>query len=369
MKFTCNKSILAKQVSQVGKIVTSRSNLPILSNLLIETDKKVIHISSTDLEIAITTQVPAEITQEGSFTIPARLFQDFISQNPDENISFELEGFDLICKSSKVEARIPGLDPEDYPALPKVENGIKVVLPVEEFTQAMKQVIIACATDQTRPVLTGVYIQLIDDEAIFAATDGFRLVERKINIVPINKPLSVLIPGRTIQEIIRITAGNELNKDLELIIEEQQALFKFDSVEIYSRLLTGNFPKYHDTIPKKFLIDAEVTAPELIQALKLTYVFSNSGIANVMFDIDEKGVMTIYSHGSMKGKSKHVVSAVLKDGFEPLKVAFNTKYMLDACNAANTPFLKLCFSGKTSPLVIKTDKDDYIQIVMPIRVD
>jgi DNA polymerase-3 subunit beta len=369
MKFTCQKEALLKHVQHVSRVVTVRSNLPILSNLLLETDKKILRISSTDLEVAVTTYIPAEIAQEGSFTVPAKLFQEFVGQNPDEEITFHLESFELVCKSKRVEARVTGMDPEEYPQLPQVTEGTRVKFEVGKFVEVMKQVVIACATDPSRPVLTGVYLNLEGDTATIVATDSFRLVERKITILPVPETITILIPARTIQEIIRISATVPVNSDLELQVNEQQILFRLQDVELYSRLLVGSFPKYQAIIPTTATTIADVTTAEFVQALRLSYVFSQSGIANVLLEIDDQGEMSLSSHSTQRGKSKHVIYAILKEGYSPVRVAFNAKFLLDACTAAAVPYVQLRFSGVTAPLVIATEDPHYTQLVMPIRLD
>lgn len=369
MKFSCSREVLDKQLQHISRIIAIRNSMLVLSNVLLETDGKILRISGTDLDLAVTTYLPAKVEMEGTFTVPAKILQEFVHQNPDELLSFNLEGYELVCTSTKVEARIGGIDPEEYPTLPKVEKAKKISLPLVEFCEAMKQVVIACAADQTRPVLTGVYAQFNNDEAVFAATDSFRLVERKLKIVPVQETLTILIPGRTIQEIIRIAAGMPEVQDLELEVSEQQLLARLGDVELYSRLITGNFPKYQAIIPSKVEAQAEVTSAEFIQALRLSGIFSQAGISNVMLEIDKEGTFLVASYGSQKGATKNTMYAVLEKKFTPLRVAFNVKFLLDAAQAANATHLQLKFSGTTSPLVILTEDPNYLQLVMPIRLD
>jgi len=341
----------------------------VLSNILLETDKDILRITATDLELAMTTHIPATIEQEGTFTVPAKIFQEFVHQNPDDTLTFSLESFEMVGKSNKVTGRIAGIDAEEFPDLPKLEKGSKVRLPLTPLVEALKQVVIACAQDQSRPVLTGVYMNLSEETAVLAATDSFRLVERRIPIVPIQDSFTFLVPMRTIQELIRISASFVEFPDLEVEITDQQLLMRLDTLEIYSRLLTGNFPKYHAIIPQKFMAVAEVTTTELVQALRLSAIFSQSGVANVMVEIDSEGTFTIASYGSQRGSTSHTVYAVMQEGFEPVRAAFNAKFLLDACTASNSPHLELRFSGPTTALVIGTEDPTYLQLVMPIRLD
>jgi len=369
MKFTCSKSLLDKQLQYVSRIITIRQSMPVLSNVLLETDGNILRMSGTDLDLAVTTHMPAQVEQEGAFTVPAKLFQEFLHQNPDEEITLTLESFELVCTSSKVKARIAGLDPEEYPALPQVEKGKRITVDLQKFVSIMKQVVIACAADQSRPVLTGVYARFEGEVATFAATDSFRLVERTLPIVPVQEVLSLIIPGRTIQEIIRCSATLPESTQLEFELSDQQALFRMGDVELYSRLITGNFPKYQAIVPTEFMAVADVTTSELIQSLRLSYVFSQSGITNVLLEVDEAGALTVSTYGSQKGSTKHSLYALVEEGFTPIKVAFNAKFLLDAAQATGSDHLKLRFSSPTKAMVMSTDETDYLQLVMPIRLD
>ena len=284
-------------------------------------------------------------------------------------MEFTLESYELICASAKVKGRISGLDADEFPSLPKVEYGKRLVLPLNELIQALKQVVIACATDQTRPVLTGVYLRLTDDVAILAATDSFRLAERQISILPVQDPVTLIIPARTVQEVIRIANSLPTITEAEIEITDQQILFRIGTVELFSRLINGVFPRYQAIIPTEFIVQADLATSELVQALRLSNVFGTGGTANVMVEISEDGTFSLASHGSSRGNAKHTLYAVVEEPFKPLKVAFNTKFFLDAVQAPGAPHLKLQFAGPTSPLLITAEDPNYRQLVMPIRLD
>jgi DNA polymerase-3 subunit beta len=368
MKFNCARDALDTHLQHLSRIVTVRHSLPVLSHILLETDGNLLRLSGTDLEVAVTTHLPAQVEQEGTFTVPARLFTEFVHQNPDSELSFTLESYELVCKGEKVTARISGLDADEFPPLPKLEQGKKITLPAPEFIAAVKQVSIACANDTSRPVLTGVLLVLSEEMATIAATDSFRLAERHLPIIPVGEFLTLIIPNRSLQEVLRIT-GSVTVTDLELEIAENGILFRIGDIELYSRLITGNFPKYQAIIPTKFQAEADVTTAELVQALRLMSTFSQAGVANVLLEIAEDGTLALSSHGSKGGSSRNSIYAVLEEGFIPLRVAFNVRFLLDACAAAGSPHLRLRFSGQDTPLVLSTGDPNYLQLVMPIRLN
>ncbi len=323
MKFTASKQLLDQQLQHISRVVTTRQSVPILSNVLIETDEGIVRFSGSDIDLAVTTHMPADISEQGAFTVPAKVLQEFVHQNPDDAITFTLEGMELVAKSAKVIARMGGMDADEYPPLPQMDRGVRIVLPLQGFVDVVKQVIIACANDQSRPVLTGVFARFSDDFATFVATDSFRLVERKLQIVPMQEEVSCVIPARTIQEIIRISGTVQGDVGLELELAGQQLLVRIGEVELHSRLVVGTFPKYQAIIPTQFMAQVEITTSELVQALRLSYVFAQSGVSNILLELDEQGVMSIVSYGSQKGTTKHELYAVPAEGFQPIKVPFN----------------------------------------------
>jgi DNA polymerase III subunit beta len=369
MKFTCSKEDLDRQLQHVSRVVTVRQSLPVLSNVLLETDGSMVRISGTDMELAVTTQVPAIVEQEGAFTVPAKVFLDFVHQNPDGELTFKLEGVELVCSSAKVQGRITGLDPEEYPELPKVEEKQRLAFEGQPFIEAVRRVVVAAATDAARPVLTGVLMKATEESVTLAATDSFRLAERSISGVPVTEEYTLLVPARTVQEVGRIMGSMPEKQGIELIIGESQVIFRIGGVDLYSRLLVGKFPQYQAIIPQTFVAEADVSAQELTQALRLATIFSTAGTANVLLEVDESGSLTLSSYGSQRGSARHTLMATLKDGFVPVRAAFNTRFLLDAVGAASAEFVSLKFSGSTSPLVIATEDTAQLQLVMPIRLD
>ena len=290
-------------------------------------------------------------------------------QNPDEELTFWREGEELVSGGGQVAARLPGIDAEEYPPLPSVTELSSFSIPVSGFIEALKQVVIACAQDQGRPVLTGVSCNFSQEETVLAATDSFRLVERTLGGVTLANPIQVLLPVRTAQELIRIVAQIGLDVQLEVSVGENQMVLRLKDVELYSRLLTGVFPKYQAIIPKHFVATAQVGVQQFSQALRLATIFASSGVANVIIEVDAAGTLNLSSHASQRGGASHTLPAVVESGAEPVRAAFNTRFLLDAVGATAAETVELKFSGPTSPLVIATGEPDYVQLVMPIRLD
>jgi DNA polymerase III subunit beta len=367
MQFTCSQPILDRHLQAITRIVSSRTSVPVLANILIETDKDVVRFSTTDLELAMTTQVAAVVEQEGTFTVPARIFADFVHQNPDQELHLHREGYELVVQSKSVDVRIGGMDAEEYPPLPRVEDGTRVHLPAQDFVDGLKKVMGACAQDYSRPVLSGICMQFEDELLTLAATDSFRLAECTVAIPLIQKSLSILLPSRTAQEIVRLV-GTEKG-DFELIVGELQVLCKVGDVHVYSRLLSGSFPKYKAIIPTTVVAKMHMATQDCITALRLCQVFSQAGITNVTLDVQGDGVVTLSTYGSAKGSTKHTLLAHCDAGFTAIKNSFNARFLLDACATINSDTLTFTLSGTRSAMLVTSPDSSHLQLVMPIRQD
>ncbi len=368
MHFSLQRDELDRMLAHVARVVTVRHSLPVLGNVLIETDAKAVRLSGTDLEIAASAQVAAEVLQEGAFTVPAKVLQEFVHQVTDRNLTVKREGQELVIIGESAEGRIVGLEATEYPSLPEVPDEQRVVLPGTDLATALKQVVLACAADSARPVLTSVLFRFTKGQLTLVATDSFRLTERTLALAEQNLEIDILVPHRTVQEMLRIL-GNEGDGQVSATIGAQQVIVTVGGVELTSRLIVGQFPAYQRIIPDSFVAELDVAVAELQQALRLTSIFSHAGVSNVLFQIGEEGSLTLQSHGSTRGRSQHAVHVVPQPGLQALIVAFNTRFVLDALSVASDGFVRLRFAGATKPLVVATEDTSLVQLVMPIRLD
>lgn len=368
MHFSLQRDELDRMLAHIARVVTVRHSLPVLGNVLIETDGKAVRLSGTDLEIAASASVTAEVLQEGTFTVPAKVLQEFVHQVSDRVLTVKREGQELVIVGETAEGRIVGLEATEYPSLPEVPDEQRVVLPGVELASALKQVVLACAADSARPVLTSVLFRFSKEGLTLVATDSFRLTERTLRITGQELETDILMPHRTVQEVLRIL-GNESDGHVSLTVGAQQVIVGVGGVELTSRLIVGQFPTYQRIIPDTFTAELDVAAAELQQALRLSSIFSHAGVSNVLFQITEEGGLTLQSHGSSRGRSQHAVHAVPQAGLQPLTVAFNTRFILDALSVTGEDFVRLKFAGATKPLVVATEDTSLLQLVMPIRLD
>lgn len=367
MKIVVLQSNLAKALNQVVKIVGTRTTLPVLNNILLSVEKGKIKLSATDLEVGITTQTIGKIEEEGKITLPAKLLSDFVLNNKDESVEISTKEMAAGLKSSRFEATIHGISADEFPSVPEAPKEYLVVLPKIGFYESLKKVAIAPAVDETRPVLAGVYFHFAGKELTLAATDSFRLAEKKIELKNEINESKVIIPTRTINEVLRVASASE-SEEIAFSVNENQASFKIGETYIVSRLIEGAFPNYSQIIPSTFKIETKAKAIDLTAAVRMTSLFSRDSANNNVKVAIKKDGLNIASAASQVGTAKSHVPAEVRG--EELEIAFNARYILEALNIITDGEIMLKFNDSSSPAVIKLASDPgYTYIIMPLKLE
>ncbi|MCX6810231.1 MAG: DNA polymerase III subunit beta [Candidatus Berkelbacteria bacterium] len=367
MRISCTQIKLNKGLSIVSRIVGARTTLPVLSNIYLEAKNGQLKLSATDLEIGVTTSIGAKVDEEGSLTVPARLISDFIAANSDENLDIESKATTLHLKSARYEANIKGIDSSEYPVLPDISKDSLLELPVDEFTRAISEVVVACATDDTRPVLSGIYFKFEKDTLYLVATDSYRLAEKKINIPGLDDDREFIVPARTMQEVLRIASAIETTEKIGISATENQVSFTIAGTQIVSRLIEGSFPNYKQIIPISFKSSAEIELRDFSSAIKMASLFARQGGNNVKIKFAGSEVI-ITSIADQVGDNISNVPAVIS--VESEEITFNAKYIGDILQVL--PDKKMIFevNDKFSAGVIRPEKaKDFVYIIMPLRVE
>lgn len=367
MKLSCIKENLQESINIVGRIVSPRGTLPVLNNILLQTDLGRVKLSATDLEIGINTWVGAKIDKEGSITIPARLITDFINTNDDKKINLSLENTTLTLESEKHKAHIKGIEASEFPLIPEVKKGLSIEINAQDLKKSIAEISFAAAIDETRPVLTGILIKIKGKEMKMVATDSYRLAEKTINLGSSQeKNIDLIIPHRTMNELARIIPASE--EKIELRIGENQILFNFTNTQLVSRLIEGNFPDYEQIIPRKSQTKAIINKNNFANAIKMASLFARESANNIRLKIDPKGKVEIIAVSQQVGDNISHIEA--KATGETVEIAFNSKFILDVLAVIQDEEVILETSDKLSPGMIKPSKDkNYIYIIMPLRVE
>ena len=370
MKVSCSAGNLGHGLNVVSRAVSTRTTLPILNNVLMQTASGALQLTATNLEIGIRQVVPqASVKEEGGITVPARLLTDFVSAHPDEELSLTVDKKTqtLSVKSSKFNASIRGIDPADFPPVPAGVEGRKVALPQSELREAIDQTVIAASTDEGRPVLTGVYMQVNGGKATFAATDGHRLAVKTLPVkAEAGDTDTVVVPARALTELARILKGGPENIDLTLGAQRNQVFFKAGDVELMSRLIEGTYPNYQQVIPGQSTTTITAKTQDLLFTTRMVSLFSKDA-ANVVKFKAEGGALTLTANTSEVGANVASVDAKIEG--QDLQVAFNSKYVIDVLSILGTEEVQLGLTGPLNPGAVRpVGKDDYLYIIMPVRV-
>jgi len=366
MLLTCDQKDLLAALATVSKAVNLNSTLPVLNNILLKAENKKLTFAATNLEIAITTSIKSEIKNEGSLTIPARLFTNYVSLLPDGKVELKnSEGLDLQISAAKSKTRIKGISADEFPLIPQVKKEVSLTLPASDLLEAINQVAFAAARDMVRPVLAGVHFRASKKEVRLAATDSYRLSEKIITpITATEKEISIIVPTRTVQELARIIEKGK--ESVTIDISANQALFLYKNVELASRLIEGSYPDYEQIIPKKHTTTVSAKTEELATAVKRVNLFTkDSHSVRVEVSADKK--LKVLSDATQIGEEIAEVAATIA-GSENV-IALNANYLLEAMAAVGSKDLEIELGEKMVPAVIRAAKTkNYLHLIMPLKI-
>ncbi len=375
MKLSCLQENLNRGLGVAGRAVATRTTLPITNNILLATDQSRLKLVATNLEMAISCWIGAKVEEEGAITVPARLLTEFINSLPSDKVDISLfpKTKTLELKCARFEARISGTDAKDFPPIPKVEDGITTKVEAEAFRQGISQVVFAAATEESRPVLTGVDAEFDGDLLTLAAADGFRLAVYKLPLAtPVSQKTEVIIPARTLAELNRLAADQEEAIEITVNPNKSQALFRLKNIELVSQLVQGAFPQYAQLIPQSYTTRAVVDVASFLRATKTASIFARdgSGIVRLVIAPGKEltpGKLTISARSEEIGDDVGEIDAIV-DG-EDAKIAFNGKYLVDVLSVLREAQVALETTNPSSPGVIRpVGVDNYLHVVMPMFV-
>ncbi len=375
MKLSCLQENLSRGLNVVGRAVAARATLPITNNVLLATDQSRLKLVATNLEMAISYWTGAKVEEEGAITVPARLLTEFVSSLPNDRIDISLSPRTktLGLKCARFEARISGVDAKDFPPIPTVDEGITTRVEVEALRQGISQVAFAAASEESRPVLTGVDAQFDNDLLTLAAADGFRLAVYKLPLTtPVSQTTEVIIPARTLAELNRLMSDGEETVDITINANKSQALFRLKDTELVSQLVQGTFPQYAQLIPQSHNTQAVVDVAEFLRAAKTASIFARDGSGIVRLVVTSgseltPGKLTISARSEEIGDDVGEIDAVVEG--EEAKVAFNGRYLIDVLSALRETRVALETTNPSSPGVIRpVGVDNYIHVIMPMFV-
>ena len=365
MELSVTQENFARALSAVGRVASNKTGLPILSNILLRTDGNRLLVAATNLELATTQYIGAKIVKPGAITVPARLISEFVSSLPKDTINLKVTNDNIHITSGNYSSIINGVIADDFPELPTIneESSISYSLNSEDFKQAVSQTIITASSDSTRPVLTGVYWHSHNGSLYLAATDGYRLSERRL--VETTSEVSAIIPVQTLQEVLRTVLDD--SETVDVLFDETQVRFRVNEAEIISRLVDGNFPDYRQLIPAKSETVAVVNKQEFTRVTKVAGLFARESGGSVTLTVDpDKKTVSVHSIASELGENTSELTADVTGGGQ---VTLNSRYVSEALGVLDDDTISFSFSGKLSPCILKSIKKDtnYYHVIMPLK--
>lgn len=376
MKVTVLQENLARGLGVVSKAVSPRSTLPVLANVLIASDEGRLRLSATNLELGITCWIPARIEEEGSTTVPARTFSDLVSTLPAEQVSLKLDvpTQTLNVRSGTSTNDIKCIDAQEFPPLPVTDLEGAVQINSGDFREMIHQVAFAASSDEARPVLMGVLIQVDKDKMTMAAADGFRLSVRKaVLAAPVPAPVSAIVPAQALKELARVAGDGEEPIYMVLPKGRGQVIFRVKDVEVVSQLIDGTFPDFQQIIPRSYKSRTLVSTAALLKACRQAEIFAREGsnvarlnIKSAQGDLQPSEV-EISAISEETGKNETIVEATVDGG--GLLIAFNVKFLREALEVIRTPNVALETSAPNAPGVIRPVGDEnFLHVIMPMHL-
>ncbi len=364
MKLICLQENLKFNLNLTQNIIGKNLTLPILNNLLLETEKGRLKISSTNLEVGINTWTSCKIEKEGTITCPAKILTSFINNLPNKKIELEVKNNNLIVKCENYKAIFKCLSADDFPIIPKIKEPASIEINNSILKEGLEQVVGMVSFSESRPEITGVFLKLNKNNLVLAATDSFRLAEKTIFKAEKKPELAqpLIIPQRTVQELIRILTEKEGN--LKICLGNNQILFDSEDVQIVSRLIDGQYPDYQQIIPGDFSIQIIINREELLNAIKVAGFFSSK--INDIKLVLQNGKIEISAQDQDLGENKTELSAEIKG--KNIQIVFNYRYLLEGLSNINTKQVFLGLNSESSPAIVKPVGDEtYVYLIMPIK--
>jgi DNA polymerase-3 subunit beta len=369
VKLSVMQENLARGLQIVSRAVSARSTLPVLNNVLLRTEDGGLKLTATNLEIGITYWVPGKIETAGAMTVPARLLTDIVNGLPaNERVDLEQQAQEMLhITAGRFETHVKGIDAEEFPAIPSAGERPTTRIPQNVLRGALEEVTFAAATDEARPILTGVLARFEGNQLTLAAADNYRIAVKTIPILDPVEETSVVVPARSLHELSRVLADTDDPIDLVLSSSRNQVLFHLEGVDLVSRLIDGQFPNYQQVIPKSYTTRATVDRDQLLKAVRLASLIASSSANIVKLHVgqDAETGLTVSAAADVGDNKSDVEAQVEGDG---TTIAFNARYLIDVLANVGADQFSIELNGPLSPGVFRpVDDGQYVHVVMPVK--
>jgi DNA polymerase-3 subunit beta len=385
MKFSCIQENLSQGLNIVSHIASKNTSLPILNNVLIKAEKGILNLITTNLELGIKCQVRGKIEKDGTYTVNSKLLNDYINLLNHQKIEIELKNDNLEITTDQQTTKIKGNSADEFPLIPQLEQKNPFQCSIDDLVQAFSQVLFAVSVSETRPEISGVFLSFSEKTLTLAATDSYRLAEKKITLKEaVKTEKDVIIPARTAQELLRILGtahqaeieeGKEANNLVSIYFEDNQVLFAFDNIELVSRIIEGQYPNYRQIIPANYKTKGVINISDFVKAVKTAALFSRTGIFDINLEFKD-GKLVVSSTNNQLGENKSKISGQIEG--DNNKVVINFRYLLDGLQNIDSTDVIFEMIDPANPCILRPAESlndqkqaiagqDYLYIIMPIK--
>ena len=364
---------LARGLGIVSRAVSSRATLPVLANVLLRTQDGGLKLTATNLEIGINCWVAGKVSEEGEITVPAKLLTDLVASFPNQRIDLVLSPKDRTLKVTCAGSRssIKGIEADEFPVVAAIGDAPATSVDGRALREALGEVVFAAATDESRPILTGVLTRLTGSQMTLAAADNYRIAVRHLELAsPVNGEVLIVVPGRSYGELMRILPDGEAPVEITVTPNKSQVLFHAEGIDLVSRLIEGQFPNYEPVIPTAHTSRAVIDREAFLAGARRASIFArdSANIVKIAVGSEEEdaSAVSISAHAADIGDAADSLDATVEGS--PTTIAFNARYLIDVLSNLGAEEAALELSGPLAPGVIRgIGKDDYVHVIMPVR--
>lgn len=365
MQIVCTQENMKAGLQIASRVISTSSTLPILGTVLLKTENGVLTLSATNLEIGIKTTVRCKVEEEGTVALPAKPLVDLINSLPNKPIALTTEAGVVKIQTDNYHTKLKSLPGEDFPVIPQPESGVEIVIPAQSLKEAIDMTLFATSPNENQPEISGVFISGRDNMVKMAATDRYRLAEKKLDTASVGPFEGVIVPYRAIAEIARIIGPAQ--GVVSLVLAPNQASLTLEDTQVVTRLIEGQYPPYENILPTNFETEVVVERAALMSALRTTSVFSGGVISAHLDFLSDDQKVRITSGAQDLGESEVLLDAgVTGPGFQ---VIINYRYLLDCLQVlADAKVIFKLNSPTAAILMVPEVKQDYLYLVQPIKV-
>ncbi|MBQ7543041.1 MAG: DNA polymerase III subunit beta [Clostridia bacterium] len=366
MKFVCDTATLSAACQNVQRAVSAKTSIPAIEGIFIKALGSELVLTGYDLELGITTSVPARVAENGGIILGARVLCDILRKLPADTLSVESDERQMaVIRCGDMEYSLIGISPDEYPELPTVNGGFPIVLQQEILREMIRQTIFSVAVNENKVVHTGIKFEIEPGEIKLIAVDGFRLAVRKEAVDYSGDPISFIVPAKTLSEVVKLFSGEE-DATVSIGVGKRHIVFEIGSFTVVSRLLDGEFLNYRSAIPNLVSTTVRVQTQRLIDSIERTSLIITDKIKSPLRCVFDEGMIRISSTTSLGSANDKIPAEITGSSVE---IGFNNRFLLEALRVCDTDEVYLQLNGSVAPiLIVPPQGDSFLFLILPVRL-